>query len=526
MSAARERPPDLQETAAGDGTQPGEVQPDEPPLDKLPLDDTRFSLFQLWNMNLGFLGIQFGWGLQMANMSSIFEYLGASAHNLPILWLAAPLTGLIVQPIIGNLSDHTWSALGRRRPYLLGGAIAAAIALVLMPSSSTLWMAAGLLWLLDTSANVSMVPFRAFVGDLLPKKQRTQGFAMQSVMVGLGAITASSMPWLLSHLFGVDASTSPSQRIPLTVEFSFYIGAALFLGTTVWTAVTTPESPPKDLAQFERRQAEHGGIFNSLQETLQVLRQMPKTMQQLALVQIFTWLGIFCFFLYFPPAVARNLFGAAQNDAALYNAGIEWAGLCFAMFNAVCIPFSLLLPRLTRRISRKAVHSICLACGGVSLVSLLLVHQPWMLLLPMVGFGLTWASAQSIPYAILTYAIPNQQRGIYQGIFNFFIVLPEIGIALGFGWVMEHWLHDNRLMAVVIGGFFLLVAAVIMPFVQVQQLSEPLPEPVSARRPVEISGHTSEQSADSATEKSDQLDDCPRAVDSADDSRLGEPATS
>ena len=497
MSTAQEMPLNAEETVMSDKTQldetqPDKIQPDETQPDKIQLNETRFSFFQLWNMNLGFLGIQFGWGLQMANMSAIFEYLGASAHNLPILWLAAPLTGLIVQPIIGNLSDHTWGALGRRRPYLLGGAIAAAVALVLMPSSSTLWMAAGLLWLLDTSANVSMVPFRAFVGDLLPKKQRTQGFAMQSVMVGLGAIAASSMPWLLNHLFGVDASSSPDQRIPLTVEFSFYIGAALFLGTTIWTAITTSESPPKDLAQFEQRQAEHGGILNSLQETLQALRQMPKTMQQLAWVQIFTWLGIFCFFLYFPPAVARNLFGASQNDPALYNAGIEWAGLCFAMFNAVCIPFSLLLPRLTRRISRKAVHSACLACGGLSLVSLLLVHQPWMLLLPMIGFGLTWASAQSIPYAILTYAIPNQQRGIYQGIFNFFIVLPEIAIALGFGWVMEHWLHDNRLMAVVIGGVFLLAAAVIMLFVQVSQQSlELLPEQALAE----------------------------------DDSRLGEPAT-
>lgn len=467
-------------------------------------DTARFSLFQLWNMNIGFLGIQFGWGLQMANMSSIFEYLGASAHNLPILWLAAPLTGLIVQPIIGNLSDHTWTALGRRRPYLLGGAIAASIALVLMPSVSALWMAAGLLWLLDTSANVSMVPFRAFIGDLLPNKQRTQGFAMQSVMVGLGAIAASSMPWLLNHVFGVEAAPSQGHRIPLTVEYSFYLGAALFLGTTVWTTVTTAESPPKDLARFEQRQAERGGIFNSLQETLQALRQMPPTMQQLAWVQMFTWLGIFCFFLYFPPAVARNLFGAAQGSD-LYNAGIEWAGLCFAMFNAVCIPFSLLLPRLTRRISRKAVHSLCLACGGLSLISLLLVQQPWLLLLPMVGFGLTWASAQSIPYAILTYAIPNQQRGIYQGIFNFFIVLPEIAISLGFGWVMEHWLHDNRLMAVVLGGVFLLIAALIMPFVQVPvPESEPVLEPEQATAADGGSDSSSESSSDDSPD-SDQL---------------------
>ncbi|MEL6765211.1 MAG: MFS transporter, partial [Cyanobacteria bacterium J06607_6] len=299
-------------------------------------------------MNLGFLGIQFGWGLQMANMSSIFEHLGASAHAIPILWLAAPLTGLIIQPIVGNLSDHTWGRLGRRRPYFLGGAVVASVALVLMPHVSALWMAAGLLWILDSSANVSMVPFRAFVGDLLPKQQRLQGFAMQSVMVGLGAILASSMPWLLSHIFAVDPSTDAVRRIPLTVEWSFYLGAGLFLLTTLWTTLTTAELPPKDLEKFEQRQEAHGGLVNSLQETWQALKQMPPTMQQLAWVQVFTWLGVFCFFLYFPPAVARNLFGAAEIDSISYNAGIEWAGICFAMFNLVCIPFSFLLPLLIR----------------------------------------------------------------------------------------------------------------------------------------------------------------------------------
>ena len=429
-------------------------------------DQERFSAFQLWNMSIGFLGIQFGWGLQMANMSSIFEHLGASAHSIPILWLAAPLTGLIVQPIIGNLSDHTWGIFGRRRPYLLGGAIAASIALVLMPRCSSLWMAAGLLWILDTSANVSMVPFRAFVGDLLPKKQRTQGFAMQSVMVGLGAIAASVMPWLLNHIFGVDPTTNATRQIPLTVELAFYLGAALFLGTVIWTVVTTPESPPADLEKFGKLQEERGGILHSLEETWQVLGEMPPTMKQLAWVQMFTWLGIFCFFIYFPPAIARNIFGAVEIDSSLYNEGIEWAGLCFAMFNAVCIPFSFVLPWLTRRFGRKPIHITCLLCGGISLIALLFIHNPWLLLVSMTGFGLTWASAQSIPYAILTHALPTQRRGIYQGIFNFFIVLPEIGISLGFGWIMEHILRENRLMAVVCGGVFLLIAAMLMPFVQ------------------------------------------------------------
>lgn len=425
-----------------------------------------FGRLRLWNMNVGFLGIQFGWGLQMANMSSIFEHLGASAHQIPILWLAAPLTGLVIQPIVGNLSDYTWGVLGRRRPYLLLGGVLAAIALVLMPRCSALWMSVALLWLLDTSANVSMVPFRAFVGDLLPATQRTQGFALQSVMVGMGAIAASSMPWLLNHLFTVDPTTNAVQHMPLTVELSFYIGAVLFLGTILWTIITTPEDPPENLDRFAQIQAERGGLLNSLQTIFQVLGNIPTTMQQLAWVQIFSWLGIFCFFIYFPPAVAHNIFGAVDINSALYNEGIEWAGLCFAVFNAVCVAFSCLLPVLTRRISRKVIHSSCLALGGVSLLLLLLIHQPLLLLPSMVGFGITWASIHSIPYAILTHAIPTQQRGIYQGIFNFFIVLPEIGVSLAFGWVMKYLLHDNRLMAVETGGIFLLIAAVLMLFVQ------------------------------------------------------------
>ncbi|MEO0540234.1 MAG: MFS transporter [Cyanobacteria bacterium P01_A01_bin.105] len=420
-------------------------------------------------MNVGFLGIQFGWGLQMANMSSIFEHLGASAHEIPILWLAAPLTGLIVQPIVGNLSDYTWGWLGRRRPYLLAGAIAASAALILMPSSGTLWMAAGLLWVLDSSANISMVPYRAFVGDLLPQEQRTRGFAMQSVMVGMGAIAASLMPWLLNHLFAVDPTTSSLRQIPLTVELSFYLGAALFLTTVIWTILTTPERPPQDLEKFEQRKAERGGVLNSLTETWQALGQMPPTMRQLAWVQVFTWLGIFCFFLYFPPAVARNIFGAVDLYSATYDEGIEWAGVCFGMFNAVCVVFSFLLPILTRWRGRKAIHSVCLTCGGVSLIGLLWVQEPVWLLLLMVGFGMAWASALSIPYAMLTNAIPQQQRGIYQGIFNFFIVLPEIAVSLGFGWVMQHWLHDNRLSAVVLGGVFLLVAAALTPWVKLPE---------------------------------------------------------
>lgn len=410
-------------------------------------------------MNFGFLGIQFGWGLQMANMSAIFEHLGADADQLPILWLAAPLTGLLVQPIIGNLSDYTWNFLGRRRPYFLVGAVFACLALVLMPHASNLLIAASLLWILDTSANVSMVPFRAFVGDLLPTEQRTKGFAMQSIMLGLGAVSASALPWILNNIFQVSNASNAWRRIPLTVEVSFYTGGILFLGTVLWTIVTTPEYPPANLAKFAQLKADRGGLFSSLRESWQTFRTMPTTMQQLSKVQFFTWLGIFCFFLYFPPAVARNIFGAFNQDSTLYSEGVEWAGICFAVYNAVCIGFSFVLPHIARYLGRPLTHSLCLLCGGIGLVSLLTIKNQYILLLAMIGLGIAWASALIMPYAMLSSSIPSQRRGVYQGIFNFFVVLPEIVAALGMGWIMQHLLHDDRLLAVVMGGVCLIIAA-------------------------------------------------------------------
>ena len=418
-----------------------------------------FSFRQLWNMNFGFLGIQFGWGLQMANMSAIFEHLGADADQLPILWLAAPLTGLIVQPIVGNLSDYTWNFLGRRRPYFLVGAILAFCALLAMPHASNLLMAASLLWILDTSANISMVPFRAFVGDLLPKEQRTKGFAMQSIMLGLGAVSASALPWILNNVFHVSNASNSLRKIPLTVEVSFYAGGVLFLGTVLWTIVTTPEYPLANLAKFEQLQADRGGIISSLRESWQTLSQMPTTMQQLARVQFFTWLGIFCFFLYFPPAVARNIFGATSQGSVLYSEGIEWAGICFAVYNAVCIGFSFILPRIAQYLGRPLTHCLCLLCGGIGLVSLLTIDNQYLLLLAMIGLGIAWSSALIMPYAMLSSSIPPLRRGVYQGIFNFFVVLPEIVASLGFGWIMQHLLHEDRLLAVVLGGFCLVIAA-------------------------------------------------------------------
>jgi len=278
---------------------------------------SRLSFWQIWNMSFGFLGIQFGWALQMANMSAIYEYLGADAHQIPILWLAAPLTGLVVQPVIGHMSDHTWNRLGRRRPYFLVGALLASLALVAMPNVSALWMAAGLLWVMDASINISMEPFRAFVADLLPPEQRTRGFAMQALFIGLGAVIASMLPWVLDHVIPVGAeSGTPGTSIPRAVTLAFYTGAIVYLAAVLWTIVTTREHPPDDMAAFERMRAVKRGLGAAVAEILHDIVAMPQTMRRLAWVQIFTWLGLFCMWLYFGVAVAHNIFGGTPGTPA------------------------------------------------------------------------------------------------------------------------------------------------------------------------------------------------------------------
>jgi len=419
------------------------------------------NFWQIWNMSFGFLGIQFGWGLQMANMSAIYEYLGAKADQIPILWLAAPLTGLLVQPIIGHASDRTWGPLGRRRPYFLTGALLSSAALVLMPNSSALWMAAGLLWVLDASINISMEPFRAFVADLLPEQQRTRGFAMQSLFIGLGAVVASVLPWLLRNVFHVTAAVGETRVIPTTTRVSFYIGAAAFFGAVLWTILTTKEYPPDDLDAF-RQMKEKTGLASNAKEIFAAIRAMPQTMRQLAPVQLLTWLGLFCMWLYFPVAVARNVFGAPDTASPLYAEGVEWGGICFAVYSAVCFAFSLVLPVIANKLGRKNTHSLCLLCGALGLISVAIIHDKYILLLTMVGVGIAWASTLSMPYAVLAGSLPPGKTGVYMGIFNFFIVIPEILASLFFGWVMNHLLSNNRIAAVVAGGFFMAIAAALM----------------------------------------------------------------
>jgi maltose/moltooligosaccharide transporter len=419
--------------------------------------------WQIWNMSFGFLGIQFGWGLQMANMSAIYEYLGANPDQIPMLWLAAPLTGLIVQPFIGTMSDRTWGPLGRRRPYFLVGAILSSTALLLMPQSSALWMAAGLLWILDASINVSMEPFRAFVADLLPPEQRTAGFAMQSLFIGLGAVVASALPYLMTHALNVQRGGT---GIPLTVRLSFYVGSAAFLLAVVWTIVTTPEYPPENIEAFRRQSQQTSRFLGNVREIRAAIRDTPRTMRQLAAVQVATWLGLFCMWLYFPVAVAHNVFRAESERSPLYQDGIEWGGLCFGVYSAVCFFFSFALPTLAKAVGRQTAHTLCLLAGAVGLLSVAGIHDKWWLFLSMAGVGIAWASILSLPYAILSGSLPEARTGVYMGIFNFFIVIPEIVASLGFGFVMGHVLGNNRMAAVVAGGVFLGIAALLMQRVE------------------------------------------------------------
>jgi maltose/moltooligosaccharide transporter len=375
--------------------------------------------------------------------------------------LAAPLTGLLVQPIVGHASDRTWGPLGRRRPYFLAGAILSSIALVFMPRCSALWMAAGLLWVLDASINISMQPFRAFVTDLLPDSQNTRGYAMQSLFIGLATVIASALPFLLTNVFHLTEARAAG-TIPFTVRASFYMGAAVFLCAVLWTVFTTREYPPDNLAEFRKQKAAGAGLSSGARQILASVLAMPTVMRQLAWVQICTWLGLFCMWLYFPVAVARNVFSAADTNSPLYTAGVEWAGVCFGMYSLVCFAFSFLLPALARNFGRKATHAVCLICGGLGLLSVAVIHSKLLLLLSMTGVGIGWASTLSMPYAILSGSLPEGKAGVYMGIFNSFVVIPEITAALGFGWVMGHLLNNNRISAVVAGGIFFLLAAVLM----------------------------------------------------------------
>jgi maltose/moltooligosaccharide transporter len=434
------------------------------------MNKQRLSFWQIWNMSFGFMGIQFGWALQMANMSSIYEFLGAKSDEIPLLWLAAPLTGFIVQPIIGYLSDRTWHpTFGRRRPYFMIGAILSSIALVLMPNCSELWMAAGLLWILDSSINISMEPFRAFVADNLPEEQRTFGFSMQSLFIGLGSVVASSLPWIFTNLVGI--KDAPGHLgIPTNVKWSFYIGAAAFFLFVLYTVLTSKEYPPSEIQDKSKDNDQRKGVIGGLKEILEAITTMPKRMRQLALVQFLTWPGLFLMWFYYTPAVGADIFGGSASNTSdpalrvLYQQGTEMAGLTYSFQNLITFLFAMFLPVLAKPLGQKFTHQLCLSIGGLGLISLSFIHgaQNQIFLFAVMGaVGIAWASILSMPYAMLADCLPENKIGVYMGIFNFFIVLPEIIAALSFGWVMDTFLDNNRVLAVSIGGGLLILAGIL-----------------------------------------------------------------
>jgi maltose/moltooligosaccharide transporter len=424
----------------------------------------KLSLSQIINMSVGFFGIQFGWDLQRANMGPIYEHLHANADEIPLLFLAAPLTGLLVQPVIGYMSDRTWHPkFGRRRPYFLIGAIFSTIALVFMPHSSVLWMAAGLLWILDVFGNVAMEPFRAFVADKLNEKQRTQGFVMQSLMIGLGGSIASALPYMMTNWFSM-SSTAASGIIPENVKWSFYIGAFFFIAAILYTVITSKEYPPAHPGLAEKEHESNKGFVAGIREIFYAVLHMPKKMKILSLVQFFTWPGLFLMWFYYNTAVARNIFHATSETDPLYGEGTNFGGLTLSFYSVVTFLFAFILPAIANKLGRKLTHSVCLLCGAVGLISVAFVENKYMLYGCMTGVGIAWASILSMPYAMLSGVLPENKIGVYMGIFNFFIVLPEIIASLGFGWIMKNILHNDRLAAVQIGGVLMIIAALICYF--------------------------------------------------------------
>lgn len=491
------------------------------------------SFWQIWNMSFGFLGIQFGFALQNANVSRIFETLGAKVDDIPILWIAAPVTGLIMQPIIGHMSDKTWNRLGRRRPYFMVGAILASLALLLMPNSPALWMAAGLLWIMDASINISMEPFRAFVGDMLPSEQRTTGFAMQSFFIGIGAVVASALPYVFTNWLGISNVAEAGEKIPDSVKFSFYLGGAVFFLAVLWTIFTTKEYSPEELAEYEAEHKQSAQIKDSVKQSAQSLlpkftrngfvwlvvgligsilvqqmnwekelyilsvglgafglillvsafytRQgktgngfvevitdlmnMPKTMKQLAIVQFFSWFALFAMWIYSTSAVTSHIYGATDTTSKLYNDGADWVGVLFSVYNGFAAMVAFGLPVLAKLTSRKMAHAIALVCGGLGLVSFYVVKDPDILIISMLGVGIAWASILSMPYAILTGSLPVGKMGTYMGIFNFFIVIPQILAASILGFFTRNLFGGHAIYAIILGGVSLLIAAATVMFV-------------------------------------------------------------
>lgn len=477
----------------------------------------RLSGWSIWNMCVGFFGIQIGFGLQNANTSRIFQTLGAEVDSLAILWIAAPLTGLLVQPIVGYFSDRTWTPLGRRRPYFLVGAILTTLALVFMPNSPVLWMAASMLWIMDASINITMEPFRAFVGDNLPEEQRATGYAMQSFFIGAGAVFASCLPWILTEWFDV-ASTAPEGVVPMAVRISFYVGAAALLAAVLWTVFTTREYSPEQIDAFEAGRHDApttprtrtawyagGGVWalagalavaavgaldlqkelyvlagfilafglmqmavgalaaagrsNALTEIMGDIFAMPKTMQGLAVVQFFSWFALFSMWIYMTPAVTAVHYASPDPTSAGYGEGANWVGVLMGVYNGVAALAAFLIPVIAYRTGLRGAHAINLTLGAAGFLGIFLIRDPALLWIPMIGVGFAWASIVSLPYALLANAVPGRKMGVYMGVFNIFIVVPQLVAATILGAVLNSLFGGQPIWALVLGAVSFLIAA-------------------------------------------------------------------
>lgn len=483
----------------------------------------RLSFWSLWNMSFGYVGIQFGFALQNANVSRIFETLGANVADIPILWIAGPVTGLVVQPIVGYLSDRTWNRLGRRKPYFLMGALSASAALLVMPNSPALWFAAGMLWIMDAAINLTMEPMRAFVGDMLPDEQRTTGFAVQTFFIGASSVIGSLLPWLLANVFGV-ANTAAAGHVPDSVKWSFYLGGSVYLLAVLWTIFSTKEYSPEQQRAFHGEEAQPaaapqitldapryvrmglalvvGGLvvsglvwqlgwdkglyilsfglvgYGALQlvaaqryqagktaglvELVHDLNNMPGPMRQLALAQMFTWFALFAFFIYATAAVTSHHFGSTDPRSAAYNDGANWVGVLMSVYNGVAALAAFVLPPLAKRVSRVKAHAVCLVVGGLGLGSMWLFKDPQWLIVSMVGLGVGWASLLTLPYAILSSVVPYRKMGVYMGMFNFFIVIPQILAAAILGLLVRTVFAGHAVNALLLGGASMIVAAALM----------------------------------------------------------------
>jgi maltose/moltooligosaccharide transporter len=493
------------------------------------MEKRKLGFWEIWNMSFGFLGIQFGFALQNANTSRIFDTLGAEVDKIGLYWLAAPLTGLIIQPIVGYFSDRTWTKLGRRRPYFLAGAILSSIALIFMPNSPSLWIAIGTLWIMDSSINISMEPFRAFVGDNLSEKQRTLGFAMQSFFIGLGAVVGSALPYVFTNWFGIE-NTAAEGIVPPSVKWSFYVGGLVFLLAVLWTVFKSKEYSPEELEAFETKKDAHktetlseegctekrqfniglvltiiglilsyfvhdinttsknshkelyilslgilvAGILFALVSRLRKsnvrngftiivtdLLNMPKTMKQLAWVQFFSWFALFAMWIYTTKAVTGHVFGTSDTTSKVYNDAADWVSVMFTVYNGVAAAVAFLLPVLAKRTSNKFTHMLALIAGGLGLISVYFLSDKVGLLLAMVGVGIAWASILSIPYAMLSGSLPSSKMGYYMGVFNFFIVIPQIVAGTILGFLVNTFFNDEPIYALIIGGISMILAGVL-----------------------------------------------------------------